>query len=226
MNTFIAVPYNNEVNVILPLLDNSSELLLPLNYYGQILNQGTNIESQAYSQNTENELASTLFKKQTDYWGCFLNPQKVSWYTREGNGISIPNSPIFNQDYVANNWFPVSYANYQQKYVPVGFNQAGYNSLTRDEDEDSQSVRISFALKYWSLQNLNSYLLLLLINLLFVTLLIYKIIKGNRLHRSSGVVKSKYWLKVIHNIIIAMSKPRIFKSLINILFLKFSIIKF
>ena len=67
MNTFIAVPYNNEVNVILPLLDNSSELLLPLNYYGQILNQGTNIESQAYSQNTENELASTLFKKQTDY---------------------------------------------------------------------------------------------------------------------------------------------------------------
>ena len=78
MNTFIAIPYNNEVNVVLPLLHNSSELLHPLNYYGQILNQESNIESQAYSQNEESELASTLFKKQMDYCSCVLNAQKVS----------------------------------------------------------------------------------------------------------------------------------------------------
>ena len=148
MNAFITIPYNNEANVVLPLLDNSPELLHPLNYYGQILNQGTNIESQAYSQNSKSELASTLFKKQADYCSCVFNPQKVSWYTKEGNWILIPNSPIFNQDYVANNWLPVSYANYQQKYIPVGLNQGLYNSLAKDEDEDSQSVRISFVLKH------------------------------------------------------------------------------
>ena len=78
MNAFITIPYNNEANVVLPLLDNSPELLHPLNYYGQILNQGTNIESQAYSQNSKSELASTLFKKQADYCSCVFNPQKVS----------------------------------------------------------------------------------------------------------------------------------------------------
>ena len=143
MNSLMTISYYNDNNVVLPLIQNSSELLPPLNSNWHALNQMNIIESQTCSETSTKDYANIFFQKPIDY--CCWETNRLGESTYLGMNrveqAAIINSSIYNQDFIANKGFPFTYLNYQQEYALTGYEQKVQN-YQRSIDDDDQSVRI------------------------------------------------------------------------------------
>ena len=141
----MTISNHREESIILPLIQNSTELFPPLNFNSLALNQMTKDDSKTIAENANCDHQAILSQKTWDYchWGANSFGEIKHFGMNRVEQTSALNSSIYSQDFMVNKRFLVNYPNYSQEYIPADYGQEVLNYHLNIDNDDSLSVRIS-----------------------------------------------------------------------------------